>query len=64
MNMPCAMIESLDSSAGDEEPLVDAWVDSGWKKVVLGRWKLRELARVESELGVLNSQVLPRTVSN
>lgn len=51
-------IRHLVGSTGDEEPLVDAWVD--WcRGEVLIEWNGRKLVRVDTAWGMLDGKVSP-----
>jgi hypothetical protein len=55
---PHALLPSryLVGSTGDEEPLVNAWIDWGRGNVLVG-WNGRELVRVDTAGGVLDHKV-------
>ena len=46
----------LVGSTGDEEPLVNAWVDGGRSEVLIG-WDGRKLFRVDAARGLLDRKV-------
>jgi hypothetical protein len=49
-------VRRLVGSAGDEEPLVNAWIDWRRGKVLVG-WNGRKLVRVDTAWGVLDREV-------